>query len=89
MHLSNEKRAHLHSHFDRERTYLANERTMLSYVRTCFALIFAGFAILRFFSPTRVNLKVSYILIGAGLATGVAGLVLFEKRRKNYKKISV
>ena len=87
MKLSPEKRAHLHSHFDRERTYLANEWTMLSYVRTCFALVFAGFGILRFFDVTHTNLSIAYTMIVAGLIVGMIGILLFVKRKQGYKKI--
>jgi len=87
MKLSPEKRAHLHSHFDRERTYLANERTMLSYVRTCFALVFAGFGIIRFFDVTHTNLSIAYFMIVAGSIIGIIGICLFAKRKHAYKKI--
>lgn len=87
MKLDKEKRAHLHSHLDRERTYLANERTMLSYVRTCFALVFAGFGIIRFFDVTRANSSIAYFMILVGLIVGTIGIWLFAKRKRAYNKI--
>lgn len=83
-----ERRAHLHFHFDRERTYLANERTMLSYIRTCFALIFAGFAIMRFFTFSTTNQSIAYTLIIFGLLVGLFGLGLFFHRRRTYDHIT-
>ncbi|MBI4141371.1 DUF202 domain-containing protein [Candidatus Woesearchaeota archaeon] len=83
-----EKRAHLHFHFDRERTFLANERTMLSYVRTCFALIFAGFAIMRFFEWSKTNESIAYILIITGILVGILGVALFIHRRRTYDHIT-
>ena len=62
---------------------------MLSYVRTCFALVFAGFGIIRFFDVTHTNLSIAYFMILVGLVLGLFGITLFVKRRQTYKKIIV
>ena len=85
--MSPEERAHLHFHFDRERTYLSNERTMLSYVRTCFSLIFAGVAMFKFFEMHTTNLLIAYTLVILGVFVGIVGLGLFFYRRRTYGHI--
>lgn len=72
---------------ERERTNLSNERTMLSYLRTCFSLIFAGLGILRFLEGNKVNAAIAYLLIIFGLLIGYSGMILFHRRRIKYKKI--
>jgi inner membrane protein YidH len=59
------------------RDYLANERTLLAWVRTGIALIGLGFAVARF-GPTRFGAGTDMVAEAAGAASSVLGTVLIS-----------
>jgi putative membrane protein len=59
-----------------DRTHLANERTLLAYVRTAFMRLAAGATAVKLFPDDRVAVITGWFLLGAG-----AVLALFGARR--------
>lgn len=69
---------------NRARTYLANERTFLAWLRTGITLIALGLAALEFLARTESSFGVSKELLGFGLIAGGTIIVLVEWYR--YRK---
>ena len=66
-----------------DRTHLANERTLLAYVRTALASAAGGAALLQFFPPYSSLVWLAWLLVAAGgLMLGI-GLYRFYKVRKD------
>lgn len=65
----------------RDRTHLANERTVLAYWRTSFALMVLGACLIKFFPTTE-----SLYAAGASMLAGVALLAYGTQRFLKYKK---
>lgn len=63
------------------RTDLANERTLLAYGRTGFALIVAGVTFINFFAPAPVVL-LGWALIPVGLAIIAFGVMRFRRMNR-------
>ena len=73
---SQHEQTFLRDHLAIDRTTLANERTLLGYVRTALALTVVGASALRFFdSPAYVALGWGFM--GTGLLTVLVGLGRF------------
>jgi len=68
-----------------ERTVLANERTMLSWVRTGLGLGLAGTTFLKLFGDDPLYQGLSVVMIAVGCATGGFGLVVYAIRRRRYQ----
>lgn len=65
-----------------ERTLLANERTLLSYVRTAFAMALFGFAFIEL-SEKPISQDAGLTFVISGLVLLIIGLVIFVFRRKS------
>lgn len=63
-----------------ERTAMANERTLLSYIRTSLALIVVGVTILKFFHSSSMH-TLAYFIIPVGAVAGVVGLMKYLEVR--------
>lgn len=66
---------------ERERTLLANERTFLSYVRTAFAAMVFGFALIQLTKSSPLNTIGLFSLL-AGVTFAIAGLIHFNIHKK-------
>ncbi|MDQ1644660.1 MAG: putative rane protein [Cryptosporangiaceae bacterium] len=55
------------------RTLLANERTLLAWVRTALALQAAGVGVLQFATQIRARAVIGLVLVALGAATGALG----------------
>lgn len=62
---------------------LANERTLLSYVRTTFSALILGFALIQFSTQSSPMAKVGIATIIGGFILGIIGLIEYNiyKRR--------
>lgn len=67
------------------RTDLANERTLLAYVRTALTLFVAGVTFIRFFGYA-VTTVMGWILIPLGIFTLVKGILSHRKMNRQIRK---
>lgn len=68
-----------------DRTHLANERTLLAYVRTAFMLVIAGATGIKAFSDDRLVIYTGWALIACGVAMGLFGVWRFATQRRRIK----
>jgi putative membrane protein len=69
------------------RTHLANERTVLAYVRTSLAFLAAGAGLVHFI-PFTYAVMTGWILIAIGTITFVAGINRFLNVRQRINQLS-
>lgn len=67
------------------RTDLANERTLLAYVRTALALAAGGVGLVQFFTSPAV-VALGWVLIPGGVTVLVVGVVRFQRARRFLRK---
>ena len=65
-----------------DRTNLANERTLLAYVRTAFMLMVAGATAIKALPGDRVAVSTGWVLLACGLIICVFGMTRFRTVRK-------
>jgi putative membrane protein len=65
-----------------DRTHLANERTLLAYVRTAFMLIIAGATAIKALPGDRVAVSSGWGLLALGVVVGLWGLRRFLAMRQ-------
>ena len=68
------------------RTDLANERTLLAYVRTALALAAGGVGLVQFFTSPAV-VALGWVLIPGGALVLIVGVVLFQRERRALREI--
>lgn len=71
----------LNDHLAVDRTALANERTLLAYVRTALQLTVAGVSLIKFFDDP-VTFAIGVALVPIGFTILGSGFVLFLRRRR-------
>jgi putative membrane protein len=69
-----------------DRTHLANERTLLAYVRTAFMLLVAGGTAIKALPTDRVAVATGWVLIGIGALVGCFGGWRFGITRRRVLK---
>jgi uncharacterized protein (DUF302 family)/uncharacterized membrane protein YidH (DUF202 family) len=62
------------------RTSLANERTLLAYLRTALQCVVGGVSLIKFFDHPVARL-LGAVFLPVGVAVGIAGVVLFTRRQ--------
>jgi putative membrane protein len=72
----------LRDHLARDRTKLANERTLLAYIRTAFMLFVAGPATLKVFNDTPSVMFTAWLFIAVGVLVGIFGIWRFVSMRR-------
>ncbi|HEY3393756.1 MAG TPA: DUF202 domain-containing protein [Lacipirellulaceae bacterium] len=72
----------LRDHLALDRTRLANERTLLAYIRTAFMLIVAGATALKLFVETPAVVITAWLFIVMGVIVAVFGAWRFESVRR-------
>ncbi len=72
----------LRDHLAYDRTVLANERTLLSYIRTAIALLAAGGTLIKIFPDDQAILSLGIALTGIGLVALVTGICRFVQVTK-------
>lgn len=80
----NDKELILRDHLALERTKLANERTLFSYIRTSLYLFTAGFGILQIKSFSHLE-YIAWICIPSSIIMFFIGFTRFWKMRKHLK----
>lgn len=65
-----------------QRTKLANERTLLSYIRTSLVMFAGGGTILKFAPQEKVYLYGAFAVVVLGIAFLILGYYLFLKNRR-------
>ena len=64
-----------------ERTHLANERTLLAYVRTALSMLGGGAVVLHFFPLNATANAIGWVLVGTGALVLVLGIFRFFRVR--------
>jgi putative membrane protein len=72
----------LRDHLALDRTRLANERTLLAYLRTSLMLIVAGATAVKLVDVNRSILITGWIFLGLGTVVGVVGVWRFLSMRQ-------
>ncbi|GFZ41727.1 DUF202 domain-containing protein [Bacteroides nordii] len=80
----NDKELILRDHLALERTKLANERTLFSYIRTSLYLLTAGIGILQIENVSRLH-GLAWICIISGIILFFLGFTRFWQMRKHLK----
>lgn len=69
-----------------DRTILANERTLLSYLRGAVALVIAGVTFLHFFDSGSLY-YIGLTCVPLGIATGIFGLARYRKMNRRIRSL--
>lgn len=69
-----------------DRTRLANERTLLAYIRTAFMLLVTGATALKLFSDTPHIVLTAWLFVGLGVLVGLCGAWRFLVMRRRIEK---
>lgn len=72
----------LRDHLALDRTKLANERTLLAYVRTAIMLLVSGVTVMRLFPDDSTMTVFACILTPTGLGAGIIGAVQYLRMRR-------
>lgn len=76
----------LRDHLSIERTKLANERTLMSYLRTSLYLVLGGIAFLGMQDLKEIRI-LGYLLLSLSLIVLVVGIVRFSQLRRHLRRI--
>jgi putative membrane protein len=71
-----------------DRTRMANERTLLAYLRTALGLLIAGVALVRIYPGRILELAVGCVSIGLGLGALGVGVARFRRVRARYASLA-
>lgn len=63
---------------EEESALLANERTLLAYIRTTFSALILGFALIQFSNQNNSMLKVGIATIAGGFILGIIGFIEYR-----------
>ena len=74
------------NHYARHRTILANERTILSYIRTALTLFVAGVSFIRFFGIAALS-ATGYAFVVASIVLIIVGALRFRKMDAHIKDV--
>ena len=72
----------LRDHLALDRTRLANERTLLAYIRTAFMLLVAGATALKLFAETPALVITAWFFIAIGVIVAGFGAWRFDRMRR-------
>jgi putative membrane protein len=68
-----------------ERNELANERTLLAWLRTALGLIAAGATLVRFGSVEHGDTQFGLAIVGVGIGAGVAGVLRYLRVARRHR----
>ena len=72
--------------FEEERSFMSNERTLLSYIRTTFAALILGFALIQLSKDNTSLLKIGIATITGGIILGIIGVIEFRIHNRRIKE---
>ncbi len=89
-HFKHKKEIKLNDYLALERTRLANERTLFSYIRTALYLMLGGIAFMEMedFKAIKWLAPLCFVLSISILVTGIIKYFIMKKRLKNFYTIS-
>ncbi|MBS3081360.1 DUF202 domain-containing protein [Candidatus Pacearchaeota archaeon] len=70
---------------EEESALLSNERTLLSYMRTTFAALIFGFALIQLSKENTTMLNVGIATIIGGIILGIIGFIEYRLHKKRIK----
>jgi putative membrane protein len=70
-----------------DRTRLANERTLLAYLRTSIMLLVSGGTIIKLFGDQTEYVVAAWIIMAMGVVVGVVGFVRFISVSRSIRKL--
>ncbi len=73
---------------DTLRTVLANERTMLAYVRTALSAVIFGMAILKFFYESAFLVVIGWVAVISGIYVFVRGMLEYAMRNRTIRNMN-
>jgi putative membrane protein len=73
----------LRDHLALDRTRLANERTLLSYMRTALMLVVAGATAVKFVGETPAVIVTGWVFVALGIVVGMIGASRFVTMRRD------
>ena len=76
------------TNLEKEEALLSNERTMLSYIRTSFAALLFGFALLQFSKYDNSLTLIGSISIAIGIILLGLGLTYYEIRKRKIRSLA-
>ncbi len=68
-----------------DRTTLANQRTLLAFIRTGLMVLVSGITFIKLFHSDLFLLVLGYILIPISIAIFIVGLILFFRMKRDIK----
>lgn len=71
---------------EEESALLANERTLLSYIRTTFSALILGFALIQLSKENTSMLNIGIATIFGGIVIGIIGVVEYKLHKKRIKQ---
>ena len=75
---SNGKDMILRDHLALDRTKLANERTLLAYMRTAIMLFVSGVTFIKIFIGEPIEVVLGYLLLSSSIVVGAVGVLRFR-----------
>jgi len=80
------KRVNKNIKLEEESAMLANERTLLSYIRTTFSALILGFALIQLSNKNTSLLNIGIATIIGGIILGIIGIIEFRLHKKRIKQ---
>jgi len=74
----------LSEHLNAARTKLANERTLLAYIRTALTLFVAGVTFIKFFDNLIVEI-IGWVFVPFGIINLILGIVRYRKTKEHIR----
>ena len=80
------KRVNKNIKLEEESAMLANEKTLLSYIRTTFSALILGFALIQLSNKNTSLLNIGIATIIGGIILGIIGIIEFRLHKKRIKQ---
>lgn len=77
----------LRDHLAMDRTTLANERTLLSYLRLAILLLISAVSLIKVYPASPEMRRLGFVLIGLGIGAGLLGFWRFQRMRRRIGRV--